>query len=60
MRLELAGTCIVTFAALTAVLSKQHLTTDSSVSKDNYSAFAGMAGLAISLSLSITQSLNWR
>lgn len=64
VRLEMAGTCIVAFAALTAVLSRESLRTDSSVtdtaaSAPNYAAFSGMAGLAISLSLSITQSLNW-
>jgi len=60
VRLEMAGTCIVAFAALTAVLSRENLRNGSGVSGPaNYAAFSGMAGLAISLSLSITQSLNW-
>jgi ABC-type multidrug transport system fused ATPase/permease subunit len=51
VRLELVGTLIITFACSSAVL--QHL-----ISGAN-SRFAGLAGLAISYSLSVTQSLNW-
>ena len=49
IRLELAGSGIVFFAALCAVL--QHGSTDPS--------FPGMAGLSISFALGVTQSLNW-
>lgn len=59
VRLEMTGTMIVSLAALTAVLTKAHLQGESGVTEGDYSVFAGMAGLAISLSLSITQSLNW-
>jgi ABC-type multidrug transport system fused ATPase/permease subunit len=51
VRLELIGTLIVTFACASAVL--RHMTAGG----DAY--FAGLAGLAISYSLSATQSLNW-
>lgn len=51
VRLELIGTLIVTFACLSAVL--QHRTTGAD------ETFAGLAGLAISYALSVTQSLNW-
>lgn len=61
VRLELAGTLIITFTALLAVLSR---TTDSSVvdgaaSNSSRETFAGVAGLAISLAMNVTQSLNW-
>ncbi|CAM9655882.1 unnamed protein product, partial [Ectocarpus fasciculatus] len=51
VRLEFAGTLIVTCAALFAVLARDDSSTQT--------AFAGMAGLAVSLALSVTQSLNW-
>lgn len=51
VRLELIGTSIITFACLSAVI--QHITVGASES------FAGLAGLSISYSLSVTQSLNW-
>lgn len=51
VRLELVGTMIITFACLCSVL--QHGT------KGGDETFAGLAGLAISFSLSVTQSLNW-
>lgn len=51
IRLELIGTSIVTFACLSAVV--QHSAAGAS------EAFAGLAGLSISYSLSVTQSLNW-
>ena len=56
VRLELVGTLIVTFAALSAVLMRQFYV---NASEDSRHQFAGMAGLAISLSLGVTQSLNW-
>ena len=56
VRLELAGACIVTFTALSAVFMRQFYM-DSS--EEGRHQFAGMAGLAISLSLGVTQSLNW-
>eukprot|EP00937_MAST-01D_sp_MAST-1D-sp2_P000725 g725.t1 len=49
VRLELAGTLIVFFAALCAVL--QHPSTDP--------YFPGLAGLSISFALGVTQALNW-
>jgi ABC-type multidrug transport system fused ATPase/permease subunit len=51
VRLELVANLVVTFACASAVL--QH-TLDGANTK-----FAGLAGLAISYSLSVTQSLNW-
>lgn len=51
VRLELAGTLIIFFACLSAVL--QHL------SQAGNEKFAGLAGLSISFALSVTQSLNW-
>ena len=51
VRLELAGTAIITFACLCVVL--QH-----SAQAGN-ETFAGAAGLSISFALSVTQSLNW-
>mmetsp|Transcript_20744 Transcript_20744/g.29812 ORF Transcript_20744/g.29812 Transcript_20744/m.29812 type:complete len:1497 (+) Transcript_20744:45-4535(+) len=56
VRLELAGTLIITFAALSAVISRQFYVHDT---VENRHEFAGMAGLAISLALGVTQSLNW-
>ena len=54
VRLELAGTCIIMFACLAAVLDYV-FRRDLSGSE----AFAGAAGLSISFALSVTQSLNW-
>lgn len=51
IRLELIGTLIITFAALSAVTEKAFRGSDDT--------FAGLAGLAISYALSATQSLNW-
>jgi ATP-binding cassette, subfamily C (CFTR/MRP), member 1 len=51
VRLELIGTMIITFACLSAVLEKTVSGADP--------GFAGLAGLAISYALSVTQSLNW-
>jgi ABC-type multidrug transport system fused ATPase/permease subunit len=51
VRLELIGTLIITFACLSAVLEKSVAGSDAT--------FAGLAGLAISYALSVTQSLNW-
>ncbi|MFN3715072.1 MAG: hypothetical protein ACK4SX_15580, partial [Alcanivoracaceae bacterium] len=50
LRLEFAGSCIVAIAALLAVL-------EHSPSMDP--SFPGLAGLAISFALAVTQSLNW-
>ena len=51
VRLEFAGTAIVTFACLCAVLEHDAMAGDE--------IFAGAAGLSISFALSVTQSLNW-
>lgn len=51
IRLELIGTLIITFACLSAVMQHAHAQTNE--------GFAGLAGLAISYALSVTQSLNW-
>lgn len=51
VRLELIGTLIVTFATLSAVMEREVIGADET--------FAGLAGLAISYALSVTQSLNW-
>lgn len=62
IRLELVGTFIVTLAALFAVLAKGGTTSQSDGVGNGVSSgkqFAGLAGLSISLALSITQSLNW-
>jgi ATP-binding cassette, subfamily C (CFTR/MRP), member 1 len=48
IRLELVGTLIIAFACLMAVFQHVFSVTD-----------AGLAGLAISYALSVTQSLNW-
>ncbi|TMW62290.1 hypothetical protein Poli38472_009783 [Pythium oligandrum] len=50
LRLEFVGTCVASFAALSAVLA--HETTSSAT-------FAGMAGVSLSYAFSTTQSLNW-
>lgn len=66
VRLEFAGALIVTFTSLLAVIGRDYygpgsagVDTESEYTKHNIALFAGMAGLAISLSLSVTQSLNW-
>ena len=51
IRLEMVGTMIVTFACLSSVLQHRKM--------GGNETFAGLAGLAISYSLSVTQSLNW-
>lgn len=51
VRLELIGTLIITFACLCAVV--EHASVNGDETR------AGLFGLAISFSLSITQSLNW-
>ena len=51
IRLEMVGTMIVTFACLSSVLHRWGNAGDET--------FAGLAGLAISYALSVTQSLNW-
>lgn len=51
IRLELVGTLIITFSCLSAVV--EHALSGSD------ETFAGLAGLAISYALSVTQSLNW-
>ncbi|CAB9522599.1 Multiple drug resistance-associated protein-like transporter 1 [Seminavis robusta] len=51
VRLELVGTLIITFACLCAVA--EHASVNGNETQ------AGLFGLAISFSLSITQSLNW-
>eukprot|EP01038_Epipyxis_sp_PR26KG_P012636 gene12636-16943_t len=57
VRLEFVGTCIITLAALFAVVARDD--TIGSVADLDRQAFAGLAGLSISLALSVTQSLNW-
>lgn len=51
VRLELIGTLVITFATLNAVLEHQ--------TANGNETLIGLAGLAISYSLSVTQSLNW-
>jgi ATP-binding cassette, subfamily C (CFTR/MRP), member 1 len=51
VRLELIGTLIITFACLCAVLEHTLYGPNEK--------FAGLAGLAISYALAVTQSLNW-
>lgn len=51
VRLELIGTLIITFATLSAVLGHEATNGNETV--------IGLAGLAISYSLYVTQSLNW-
>ena len=55
VRLEFAGTLIITFTALAAVIGRD-VKGETSMSKEN---FAGLAGLAISFAMNITQSINW-
>ncbi|KAE8913580.1 Multidrug resistance-associated protein 1 [Phytophthora fragariae] len=52
LRLELAGTLIAAFAALTAVLAH-------SSDPERGAAFAGLAGVSLTYAFSVTQSLNW-
>jgi len=51
IRLELVGTLLITLSCLLAVLQHQFFDVDKN--------FSGLAGLAISYAMSITQSLNW-
>jgi len=51
IRLELVGTLVITLACLLPVLHHQIIGADTK--------YAGVAGLAISYALSMTQSLNW-
>ena len=51
VRLELVGTLVITFACLCSVLQHGKM--------GGNEKFAGLAGLSISFSLSVTQSLNW-
>jgi ABC-type multidrug transport system fused ATPase/permease subunit len=51
VRLELVGTLIIVFACLSAVAQHMYFGADP--------VFAGLAGLAISYSMGVTQSLNW-
>ena len=51
IRLELVGTLIIFSACLCAVLEQPY--------RGGNESFVGIAGLAISFSLSVTQSLNW-
>jgi ATP-binding cassette, subfamily C (CFTR/MRP), member 1 len=51
VRLELIGTLVITFAMLNAVVERAIYGADEK--------FAGLAGLAISYALSMTQALNW-
>jgi ABC-type multidrug transport system fused ATPase/permease subunit len=51
VRLELIGTLVITFATTSAVVEHALFGADET--------FAGLAGLAISYALSVTQSLNW-
>jgi ATP-binding cassette subfamily C (CFTR/MRP) protein 1 len=50
VRLEFAGSMIVMFTCLVSVMEHRH---------GGDASFAGLAGLAISFALSVTQSLNW-
>ena len=62
VRLELVGTFIITFAALFAVLGRageEESSESIGAGVSRGSAFAALAGLSISLSLRVTQSLNW-
>jgi len=58
VRLELAGTLIVTFTALFAVLGRDS-SSPSPESDARRAVFSGIAGLSLSFALSVTQSLNW-
>lgn len=55
VRLEFAAALIVTFTALAAVIARDYQE-DTTISREN---FAGLAGLALSFAISITQSINW-
>eukprot|EP01033_Poteriospumella_lacustris_P011634 gene11634-8288_t len=65
VRLEFVGTLIVMGAALFAVLARtSYLSSTSPIEDDeathkHLELFAGLAGLSMSLAMSITQSLNW-
>ena len=79
VRLELAGTLIITMTALFAVLSRDNrcglyvcmyvlecnvcmrstVVGNGAAANASRETFAGIAGLAISLAMNITQSLNW-
>jgi ABC-type multidrug transport system fused ATPase/permease subunit len=74
VRLEFAGTLIVTLAALATVVATQRSFDTSSQSgnngsdmtgvesanvSDSYAQWVALAGLSISLALTVTQSLNW-
>lgn len=52
VRLELIGSMIITSSCLAVVFEKRNFL-------DGNPVFAGLAGLAISYSLSVTQTLNW-
>lgn len=52
VRLELIGTIIITSACLAAVIEKRNFLEGDPI-------FAGLAGLAISYALNVTQTLNW-
>lgn len=62
-RLEFAGTLIVVGTALLAILGRPAANTTNSVNGAGQGTtsetYAGLAGLAISMCLSITQSINW-
>jgi ABC-type multidrug transport system fused ATPase/permease subunit len=63
-RLEFAGTLIVVIASALAVLGRPSSGAGTSVETSSgagtsVETYAGLAGLAISLTLSITQSINW-
>ncbi|RYG58976.1 hypothetical protein EON64_20730, partial [archaeon] len=57
VRLEFAGTLIVSFAALCAVMGRDYYLHSNPT--HDHRTYAALAGLAISLALSVTQSLNW-
>ena len=60
LRLEFAGTCVATFAALFSIV--QHSTTTferASSSRAAGASFAGLAGVSLSYALTVTQTLNW-
>lgn len=49
----------MTLTALFAVIGREHKVATTSDSKTDRGAYAALAGLAISMAMSITQSLNW-